>query len=99
AYQWQFNEIDISGATNNSLVISNATQTDEGLYGVRVMSYLGSLTSSQTALRLSSVVVWGAADDLQPPVGLTNVTAIAADIDHILALKGDGTVVAWGNWM
>jgi hypothetical protein len=30
------------------------------------------------------------------PVGLTGVTAIAAGARHSLALKGDGTVVAWG---
>ena len=36
---------------------------------------------------------------LQPPVGLSGVTAIAAGSDHLLALKSDGTVAAWGNWM
>lgn len=29
--------------------------------------------------------------------GLTNVTAIAVGLDHSLALRGDGTVVAWGQ--
>ena len=31
------------------------------------------------------------------PAGLRNVVAIAAGDDHSLALKADGTVVAWGN--
>ncbi len=31
------------------------------------------------------------------PVGLTGVTAIAAGLSHSLALKNDGTVVAWGR--
>ena len=30
------------------------------------------------------------------PAGLSGVTAIAAGLDHSLALKSDGTVVAWG---
>jgi alpha-tubulin suppressor-like RCC1 family protein len=30
------------------------------------------------------------------PVGLSGVTAIAAGTVHNLALKSDGTVVAWG---
>jgi hypothetical protein len=30
------------------------------------------------------------------PAGLTNVVAVAADDTHNLALKGDGTMVAWG---
>jgi len=31
------------------------------------------------------------------PVGLRDVSAIAAGVNHSLALKKDGTVVAWGN--
>jgi hypothetical protein len=35
--------------------------------------------------------------DTYVPLGLTNVTAIAAGDLHVLALKSDGTVVAWGD--
>jgi alpha-tubulin suppressor-like RCC1 family protein len=44
------------------------------------------------------VVGWG--DDTvgqcDAPAGLTNVTAVAAAINHSLALKSDGTIVTWG---
>jgi hypothetical protein len=45
------------------------------------------------------VVAWGRNDFGQAdvPAGLANVTAIAAGSFHNLALRGDGSVVAWGN--
>jgi hypothetical protein len=48
-----------------------------------------------------TVVAWGCASfgdfgQCNVPSGLSDVTAIAAGSAHSLALKGDGTVVAWG---
>jgi hypothetical protein len=47
----------------------------------------------------SAVVAWGADDFGQTniPSGLSNVVAIAAGGAHALALKEDGSVVAWGG--
>ena len=44
------------------------------------------------------MVAWGYNDYGQTnvPAGLSGVTAIAAGDYHSLALKSDGTVVAWG---
>src|SRR5258706_13752118 len=44
------------------------------------------------------VVVWGANTSVQTnlPVGLTNAVAIAAGGSHMLVLKTDGTLAAWG---
>ena len=45
-----------------------------------------------------AVIAWGVNDAMtRPPSGLTDVVAIAAGSDHSLALKGDGTVVAFGT--
>jgi hypothetical protein len=45
------------------------------------------------------VVVWGdnGFGQTNQPAGLTNVTAVAAGGSHTLALRADGTVVAWGE--
>jgi hypothetical protein len=46
------------------------------------------------------VVAWGANGffgQCNIPAGLSGVTAIAAGSSHSVALKSDGTVVAWGN--
>jgi alpha-tubulin suppressor-like RCC1 family protein len=43
------------------------------------------------------VVVWGQADQTNPPPDLTNCIAIAAGSSHSVALRGDGTVVCWGT--
>jgi hypothetical protein len=34
---------------------------------------------------------------VEPPTGLSNVIAVAAGVGHSLALKKDGTLVAWGG--
>jgi len=46
----------------------------------------------------TAIVVWGASGDGQTnlPGGLTNVVAVSAGARHGLALKADGTVLAWG---
>ncbi len=52
------------------------------------------------ALRNDGIVTsWGGETiykDATPPQDLTNVIAIAAGLNHTLALKKDGTVVGWG---
>ncbi len=46
-----------------------------------------------------TVAHWGSEsiyNDATPPIGLSNVVAIAAGSSHTLALKSDGTVIGWG---
>ena len=46
-----------------------------------------------------TVVAWGdnTFGQSSVPAGLTNVIAISGGAEHTLALKADGTVVAWGT--
>src|SRR5438552_16099876 len=42
-----------------------------------------------------TVVPWGGGQTNMPS-GLNNIVAISSSLDHSLALRSDGTVVAWG---
>ncbi|MEJ0090192.1 MAG: hypothetical protein WDM80_10660 [Limisphaerales bacterium] len=46
---------------------------------------------------IGKVIAWGYNSQTNVPAGLTNVIAIAAGSVHSVALKNDGTVVAWGS--
>ena len=72
-YQWQFNGVDIPGATGPTLAINNARDVDDGLYRVIVTDAVGSLTSQAahfTVLIVPSVL---------SPVPPLNLTAVAGD--------------------
>lgn len=47
----------------------------------------------------TQVITWGKVYGANPvpPPGLTNIVGLAAGDDHLLALRADGTVVAWGG--
>jgi hypothetical protein len=49
------------------------------------------------ALKANGTVVSLDTNGMSIPLGLSNVTAIAAADDNCLALRSDGTVVAWGG--
>lgn len=76
---------------------------------IGLLSYLVSFTASATlpiptrptsfplqrSLLEGAIVGWGAVPG-QVPTGLNNVVQVAAGSNHVVALKSDGTVVAWG---
>ena len=93
AYQWGFNGTNLPGATNATLVFSNAQFSQAGNYAVTIANQYGSAQSLNAWLEVENVC----AGQTTVPLGLTNVVAVAAGISHSLALKSDGTVVAWGD--
>jgi hypothetical protein len=52
-YQWRFNGVPISGATQPALLIVNAQTTNAGLYSVSVSNLAGSVTSTNAALAVN----------------------------------------------
>jgi hypothetical protein len=52
-YQWRFNGADISGATNQTLVLTNIQPTQDGNYSVLVMNHAGMVLSSNALLTLN----------------------------------------------
>lgn len=107
SYQWRFNEDDLPGETSASLLLTGVVTNQAGNYTVVVSNFLGSVTSAPPAvLRVApsgAVVEWsgnnwsGPLTVSLPEVAQNGVTAIAAGGYHRVALKDDGSVVAWGD--
>jgi alpha-tubulin suppressor-like RCC1 family protein len=62
------------------------------------LGILALLLAVGTTCGQGTVVAWGFLNPalFVPPPGLTNVIAVSAGGNHILALNGDGTAIAWG---
>jgi len=54
SYQWFFNNAVISGATAASLLLTNVSSSNEGLYSVKVSNVSGSISSSTASLYIDS---------------------------------------------
>ena len=98
-YQWQFHGTDVDGATNSELVLPNAQLSDAGRYSVSVSNALGGTLSQSANVEIGQVIAWGDNTYGQTalPHGLTNIVMVEAGDYHNLALRSDGTVVAWGQ--
>lgn len=98
SYQWRFNGTNIPGATGTTLSFSSLRNDQAGFYTVAVSNAFGVVISAKAELSVSQVAVWGGSASMtNVPPGLTNLIAISAGEDHLLALKADGTVAAWGS--
>jgi uncharacterized delta-60 repeat protein len=108
AYQWRRNGSAITGASGASYTLPSATLADRGYYEVAVSNPAGTATSvfnvhvAAAPTSGTMVIPWGAEPAgagtvINPPVGLSDVVSVAAGNFHAVALKADGTVVAWGS--
>jgi hypothetical protein len=99
AYQWTRNGADIAGATASTFTIGSPVSSDNGAYVVRIANTYGAVTSSVAMLGVVPIAVAGdnTVGQLSVAASATNAIAIAAGDWHSLALKADGTVVAWGD--
>lgn len=97
--QWQFQSTNLPGATNSSLSLTNVQPRQSGAYSVIVSNETGTVTSSNANLTVYGIIGWGqnGSGQLNVPADLTNVIALAAGDYHVLALRSDGSVVAWGG--
>jgi uncharacterized repeat protein (TIGR01451 family) len=55
-YQWQFNGVDLPGATNASLLLTNVQPAQAGFYSVRVFNRFGAVDSVSAELFVASVM-------------------------------------------
>ena len=105
-YQWRKDGADILGATGATCALGLARIHQAGSYTVVVTDPVGSVTSAVPAVLtvspvvLGAVVAWGLNSfpvDAAVPAGAKNgVGSIAAGKFHNVALKSDGSVLAWG---
>jgi hypothetical protein len=59
-YQWNFNNLSISGATNSSLVLNNVQLSQGGTYAVTISNLFGSILSSNAVLTVTpDHFIWG----------------------------------------
>lgn len=54
-YQWQFNNVNIGGATASALTLANAQSANAGNYTVIVNNPYGAVTSSIAALTVNNL--------------------------------------------
>jgi alpha-tubulin suppressor-like RCC1 family protein len=98
-HQWRFNGTDLPGATNRTLMLQDLQVSQSGEYSVEVSNALGFMTRESATVSVGLVAAWGdnAYGQTNLPPGLTNLVAVAAGDYHSLALRSDGTIVAWGH--
>lgn len=103
-YQWYkdgvclVESLKFTGTTNSTLVIANVNFQDVGNYFLVASNAYGAVTSVWAKLNIYPLQAYGnnLFNQIDIPDGLTNICKISAGLNHSLALKCNGDVVAWG---
>jgi hypothetical protein len=95
-----FNPPSVSPSSPSTLTVASSDATPPGTYSLTIVGVSGKVTETAPATLIVQPQLqgWGNNDFGQavaPP--LTNGIAIAAGGFHSLALRADGTVLAWGD--
>ncbi|MBI2514185.1 MAG: putative Ig domain-containing protein [Opitutae bacterium] len=102
-YQWKRNNRPIAGATAASYELPSVARADGGAYTLEISDTRGVVTRATAFVLVAgatAVRAWGANDSGQTdvPAGLDDVVSVAAGNAGNLALRADGSVVAWGKY-
>jgi alpha-tubulin suppressor-like RCC1 family protein len=101
-FTWLFNGQILPAPASDTLTFPRVQVTNSGAYTLIVSNSFGSVTSLVANLTVLSVVAWGAFDifynETNVPASLTNPIAISAGPGSSLALRADGTALAWGHY-
>ncbi len=98
SYQWRFNGVNLTDATNATLVLTNLQTNQSGIYSVVVSNIYGMVVSEDARLDVGYVAAWGSNSFGQTnvPANLIGPRMVAGGSVHSLALQADGTVATWG---
>ncbi len=98
AYQWRFNGADLAGETANTLTLAAPLATDGGAYSVLVTNTNGAALSADALLTfMPGAVGDNSFDQGVIPVSAKGVIAVSAGTWNTVALRADGTALAWGD--
>lgn len=95
--RWWFN--GVPSGNGPLLELGPVTFNRSGYYEVVATNDFGVAVGPKTLLNVVPVLTWTPPGSFPPPVGpplsVTNLIAISVGQNHVLGLRGDGTVSAW----
>jgi len=88
-YQWRKDGLDLAGATNSSLVLTNVGWADAGSYDVAATNSFGAVTSTFAYVTINTATL----ESWSPQVGTANAWPVDA-----FAEQADGRIVVGGSF-